>query len=138
MADYFRHWLDMGAKMKKPPKIFNVNWFRKDAAGKFLWPGYGENVRVLKWMLDRIEGRAAATETPIGYVPTPSSLTLDGLSLPKENLDELLRVDPADWVEEQNSTAKFLDKFGKRLPPEINQEHEALAQRLERVTSAAK
>ena len=138
MADYFRHWLNMGAKMKKPPKIFNVNWFRKDAAGKFLWPGYGENVRVLKWMLDHIEGRAAATETPIGFVPTPDSLTLDGLSLPKENLEELLRVNPADWVEEQESTAKFFDKFGKRLPAEVEQEHEALAQRLGRLTSAAK
>ena len=67
MADYFGHWLEMGQKLKNPPKIFHVNWFRKDANGKFLWPGYGENVRVLKWMLDRIEGRAAATETPIGY-----------------------------------------------------------------------
>jgi phosphoenolpyruvate carboxykinase (GTP) len=138
MADYFRHWLNMGAKMKNPPKIFNVNWFRKDAVGKFLWPGYGENVRVLKWMLDRIEGRAAATETPIGFVPTPDSLTMDGLSLPKDSLDELLHVDPANWVEEQDSTAKFFDKFGKRLPPEIQQEHKALALRLERSTSAAK
>jgi phosphoenolpyruvate carboxykinase (GTP) len=138
MADYFRHWLNMGAKMKNSPRIFNVNWFRKDAAGKFLWPGYGENVRVLKWMLDRIEGRAAATETPIGNVPTPDSLTMDGLSLPKDSLDELLHVDPANWVEEQDSTAKFFDKFGKRLPPEIQQEHKALALRLERSTSAAK
>ena len=71
MADYFGHWLAMGAKLKNPPKIFHVNWFRRDANGKFLWPGYGENVRVLKWMLDRIEGRARASETPIGDVPAP-------------------------------------------------------------------
>jgi phosphoenolpyruvate carboxykinase (GTP) len=115
-----------------------VNWFRRGADGRFLWPGYGENVRILKWMLERIEGRAAATETPIGFVPTPDSLTLDGLSFPKENLDELLRVDPANWIEEQASTAKFLEKFGKRLPPEIGEEHEALAHRLERVASATK
>ena len=85
MADYFGHWLEMGRKLKNPPKIFHVNWFRKDANGKFLWPGYGENVRVLKWMLDRIEGRAAATETPIGYVPAPGSLTLDGLDISRRH-----------------------------------------------------
>ena len=93
MGDYFGHWLEMGAKLKNPPKIFHVNWFRKGADGKFLWPGYGENVRVLKWMLDRIEGRADATETAIGNVPTPGSLTLDGLSISRDTLDELLRVD---------------------------------------------
>ena len=138
MADYFRHWLAMGPKLKKPPKIYNVNWFRKNADGKFLWPGYGENVRVLKWMLERIAGRAAATETPIGCVPAPESLTLDGLSLSKDALAELLRVNPADWVAEEESTAKFLDKFGKHLPPEIREEHKALASRLERSSVAAK
>jgi phosphoenolpyruvate carboxykinase (GTP) len=138
MADYFAHWFAMGLKMKKPPKIYNVNWFRKDADGKFLWPGYGENVRVLKWMLERIEGRAGATETPIGYVPTPDSLTLDGLSLSKGALAELLRVNPADWVAEEESTAKFFEKFGKRLPSQITEEHKALADRLQRSTVAAK
>jgi len=138
MADYFAHWFAMGPKMKKPPKIYNVNWFRKDADGKFLWPGYGENVRVLKWMLERIEGRAGSTETPIGYVPTPDSLTLDGLSLSKGALAELLRVNPADWVAEEESTAKFFEKFGKRLPSKITEEHKALAERLQRSTIAAK
>ncbi len=138
MADYFAHWFAMGPKMKKPPKIYNVNWFRKDADGKFLWPGYGENVRVLKWMLERIEGRAGATETPIGYVPTPDSLTLDGLSLSKGALAELLRVNPTDWVAEEESTAKFFEKFGKRLPSRITEEHKALAERLQRSTIAAK
>jgi phosphoenolpyruvate carboxykinase (GTP) len=138
MADYFAHWFAMGPKMKKPPKIYNVNWFRKDADGKFLWPGYGENVRVLKWMLERIEGRAGATETPIGYVPTPDSLTLDGLSLTKGALAELLRVNPADWVAEEESTAKFFEKFGKRLPSQITEEHKALADRLQRSSVAAK
>ncbi len=138
MADYFRHWLEMGPKLKHPPRIFHVNWFRRDANGKFLWPGYGENVRVLKWMLDRIEGRADATDTPIGFVPTPASLTLDGLNISPEALDELLRVDPNSWAEEGEATGKFLDKFGKRLPEEIRAEHAALAERIQRVSLAHK
>jgi phosphoenolpyruvate carboxykinase (GTP) len=138
MADYFEHWLAMGPKLKKPPKIFHVNWFRRDAAGKFLWPGYGENVRVLKWMLDRIEGRAAATETPIGNVPTPKSLTLDGLSISSGALDELLAVNPADWAEEEQAIGKFFEKFGDRLPSAITDEQKALAARLSGASLAAK
>ncbi len=134
MADYFRHWLDMGPKLKHPPRIFHVNWFRKDATGKFLWPGYGENVRVLKWMLDRIEGRAAAQDTPIGFVPTPESLDLEGLNISRPALDELLRIDPNDWSEELDATGKFFEKFGKRIPEEIRAEHKALAERLQRVS----
>jgi phosphoenolpyruvate carboxykinase (GTP) len=130
MGDYFAHWLEMGPKLKKPPRIFHVNWFRRDAAGKFLWPGYGENVRVLKWMLDRIEGRAGATDTPIGCVPAPGSLTLDGLSISRDALDELLRVNPADWTEEEQAVGKFFQKFGERLPDAICQEQKALASRL--------
>ena len=138
MADYFRHWLDMGPKLKHPPRIFNVNWFRKDKNGKFLWPGYGENVRVLKWMLDRIEGRAAATDTPIGFVPTPDSLTLDGLDISRNALNELLLVDPNDWSDELDATAKFFEKFGSRLPKEIRTEHDALSERLQRVPVSRK
>jgi phosphoenolpyruvate carboxykinase (GTP) len=138
MGDYFRHWFEMGRKIKNPPKIFHVNWFRRDENGKFLWPGYGENVRVLKWMLDRIEGRAQATDTPIGYVPTPDSLDLDGLSIPRKNLDELLAVDPADWAQELTETGKFFEKFGDRLPDEIRAEHKALADRLQRSSVVAK
>jgi phosphoenolpyruvate carboxykinase (GTP) len=138
MADYFGHWLEMGQKLKHPPKIFNVNWFRRDASGKFLWPGYGENVRVLKWILDRVEGRAAATETPIGNVPTPGSLTLDGLSISREALDELLRVDADSWVQEEQATGKFFEKFGRRLPEEIRQEHKTLVDRLQRPSVVTK
>jgi phosphoenolpyruvate carboxykinase (GTP) len=138
MGDYFRHWFEMGRKIKNPPKIFHVNWFRRDENGKFLWPGYGENVRVLKWMLDRIEGRAQATDTPIGYVPTPDSLDLHGLSIPRKNLDELLAVDPADWTQELTETGKFFEKFGDRLPDEIRAEHKALADRLQRSSVVAK
>jgi len=138
MGDYFGHWLAMGAKLKNPPKIFHVNWFRKGADGKFLWPGYGENVRVLKWMLDRIEGRAAATETPIGNVPTPSSLTLDGLSISRDTLNELLSVDSNDWLAEDQAVGEFFAKFGSRLPPAVALEQKALASRLTRATVSAK
>jgi len=130
MGDYFGHWLAMGSKLKNPPKIFHVNWFRRDADGKFLWPGYGENVRVLKWMLDRIEGRAEAAETPIGNVPAPSSLTLDGLSISRDTLNELLAVNPQDWADEEQAVSKFFSKFGDRLPAAMCQEQKALAARL--------
>ncbi len=132
MADYFAHWLDIGPRLKNLPKIFHVNWFRRGADGKFLWPGYGENVRVLKWMLDRIEGRTDANETPIGNVPIPGSLLLDGLAISPATLDELLRVDPTAWVEESKAIGKFFDKFGDRLPAALRTEHKALADRLQR------
>jgi phosphoenolpyruvate carboxykinase (GTP) len=136
MADYFGHWLEMGKKIPKPPKIFHVNWFRKGADGKFLWPGYGENVRVLKWILERVEGRGATQETPIGYVPAKNGLTLDGLKISAESLDELLRVNPEDWEAEMEDSKEFLGKFGERLPRQILEEHEKLARRFQRVVSA--
>jgi phosphoenolpyruvate carboxykinase (GTP) len=126
----------MGKKIPKPPKIFHVNWFRKSADGKYLWPGYGENVRVLKWILERVEGRGAAEETPIGYVPAKNGLTLDGLKVSDEALDELLGVNPGDWSTEMEDTKQFLSKFGPRLPREIREEHEKLAHRFQRTVSA--
>jgi phosphoenolpyruvate carboxykinase (GTP) len=120
----------MGARLKNPPKVFHVNWFRKGADGQFLWPGYGENVRVLKWMLDRIEGRAAAAETPIGSVPTPSSLTLDGLAISRDTLGELLSVNLSDWLTEDEAAGQFFAKFGRHIPEAIAQEQKALASRL--------
>jgi phosphoenolpyruvate carboxykinase (GTP) len=136
MADYFQHWLDMGRKIPHPPKIFHVNWFRRGADGKFLWPGYGENVRVLKWSLERVEGRGSAEETPIGYVPGPNGLTLDGLQLQPGALDELMRVNPDDWQSELDDTRQFFDKFGNRLPRELREEHAKLSHRLERHVTA--
>jgi phosphoenolpyruvate carboxykinase (GTP) len=136
MADYFAHWLDMGKKIPKAPKIFHVNWFRRGADGKFLWPGYGENVRVLKWILERVEGRGAAQETPIGYVPAKNGLTLDGLKISDEALQELLRVNPEDWEAEMDDTKDFFTKFGERLPQAIRQEHEKLSKRFQRAVSA--
>jgi phosphoenolpyruvate carboxykinase (GTP) len=138
MADYFRHWLEMGKRIPRPPKIFHVNWFRKGADGKFLWPGYGENVRVLKWILDRVESRGAAEETPIGYVPTRAALTLDGLKISPQTVGELMRVDPEDWEQELADTKEFFGKFGERLPREVRVEHENLSRRLGRVAGVAR
>ena len=132
MAHYFRHWLEMGKKVPKPPKIFHVNWFRRDAGGKFLWPGFGENVRVLKWILERVEGRGEAQETPIGYVPAKNALTLDGIRVSPEAMDELLRVNPSDWQTEMDDTREFFRQFGSDLPPELAEEHSKLARRFER------
>ena len=138
MGDYFGHWLEMGRKIPHPPKIFHVNWFRKGADGKFLWPGYGENARVLKWMLERIEGKAAATETPIGAVPTANSITLDGINVSRETMNELLRVEPADWAKEHADVGEFFKKFGDRLPEEIREEHDRLGERLQRMAVVPK
>jgi phosphoenolpyruvate carboxykinase (GTP) len=136
MADYFGHWLQTGKKIPHPPKIFHVNWFRRGADGKFLWPGYGENVRVLKWILERVEGRGSAQETPIGYVPARGGLTLDGLKISPDAIEELLRVNPDDWQAELEDTRQFFDKFGTRLPREMREEHERLAGRLQRTVTA--
>jgi phosphoenolpyruvate carboxykinase (GTP) len=136
MADYFTHWLEMGKKIPKPPKIFHVNWFRKGAEGKFLWPGYGENVRVLKWILERVEGRGAAQETPIGYVPARGGLTLDGMKISDDSLNELLRVNPADWETELEDAKQFLMKFGARLPREVREEHAKLSKRFQHLVIA--
>lgn len=138
MADYFRHWLEMGKRIPHPPKIFHVNWFRRGADGKFLWPGYGDNVRVLKWILERVEGRGAAQETPIGYVPKAEGLTLDGLKIARGTMEELLRVDAGDWEQEVGDTKEFLQKFGERLPGELREEHDQLSRRLGRGGGAAR
>jgi phosphoenolpyruvate carboxykinase (GTP) len=132
MADYFQHWLEMGKRIPHPPKIFHVNWFRKGADGRFLWPGYGENVRVLKWILERVEGRGQAEETSIGYVPAKNGLTLDGLQISSDALRELFRVDPEDWEVDMADSREFFAKFGDRLPPEIREEQDALLRRLEK------
>ena len=126
------------SRAAKPPKIFHVNWFRKGEDGKFLWPGYGENVRVLKWMLERIEGRGKAVETPIGYVPAEGALDLSGLDISADAMRNLLNVDPAAWADEQAAIGKFFDKFGSRLPQELRQENEMLGENLQRVAVAQK
>jgi phosphoenolpyruvate carboxykinase (GTP) len=134
MADYFAHWLGMGARLQHPPAIFQVNWFRTDADGRFLWPGFGQNVRVLKWILERVRGKGAAAETPIGFTPTPDGLDLEGLELPRSTLEALLRVDRAEWNDELQPQRTFLERFGDRLPRAIRDEHEQLGQRLGRLS----
>ena len=116
MADYFRHWLDMGRVLARPPAVFHVNWFRTGPDGRFLWPGFGENLRVLLWMVDRVKGRDGAAETPIGLVPRAGALPLDGLSLSHADLEALLRVDRDEWAAELPEIRAFFDRFGARLP----------------------
>jgi phosphoenolpyruvate carboxykinase (GTP) len=137
MADYFQHWLDMGRRIPHPPKIFHVNWFRKGPDGKYLWPGYGENVRVLKWILERVEGRGEAEETPIGYVPTRNALTLDGLNISPASLRELFRVEPDDWEVDLADTREFFGKFGSRLPAALSDEYQRLVRRFEKAMPAS-
>ncbi|MHB9155493.1 MAG: phosphoenolpyruvate carboxykinase (GTP) [Endomicrobiales bacterium] len=127
MGDYFKHWLSMGRKMPHPPRIFSVNWFRADKEGKFMWPGFGENIRVLKWIVERVNGNAGAESTPIGLVPGSEDLDLDGLDVDADTLDELLAVRMEDWKRELEDTQAFLAGFGRRLPEEIWEEYHKLA-----------
>jgi phosphoenolpyruvate carboxykinase (GTP) len=123
MGDYFSHWLDMGPRLARPPKIFRVNWFRRDDEGRFLWPGYGDNARVLKWIVERIRGTGAATETPIGYVPSPGALDTSGLDLAPAKLDAALRCDRDEWIEALGELGSFYEQFGPRLPQRVWQAH---------------
>jgi phosphoenolpyruvate carboxykinase (GTP) len=132
MADYFRHWLEVGASADpaKLPRMYYVNWFRKDANGRFLWPGYGENSRVLEWVFERCAGRGQATETAIGLVPAPGGIDLDGLDVPEEDMAELLGVDVEGWRNELPSIGQHFDFLGDRLPSELLDELGALEKRL--------
>jgi phosphoenolpyruvate carboxykinase (GTP) len=133
MGEYFGHWLKMGANApdkSKLPKIFFVNWFRKDKNGKFVWPGFGENSRVLKWIVERLEGKAAAVETAIGRVPAKSALDVSGLTLTDDQLDLLLGVDKEIWRDEASLIPDFFEKFGDHLPKALWEQHAALTKRL--------
>ena len=127
---YFQHWLNMGKKISKQPKIFHVNWFRQDAEGKFIWPGFGENLRVIEWILARCRGEAKAKETAIGYIPNPEDLDLKGLDISKEVMEDLLSVDTDAWKEEVEDHNKFLDTIGEDLPAEIRAQQAKLQERL--------
>jgi phosphoenolpyruvate carboxykinase (GTP) len=131
MADYFAHWLDVGAALKSPPRIFRVNWFRTNEEGRFLWPGFGENLRVLAWILERCQGRGAAVDTPIGLVPPIDAIDRHGLSLSDADMATLLKVDPAEWVEAVTGQDDFFLKFGDRVPDPLRDEHARLAKRIE-------
>jgi len=129
-GDYFAHWLSFDQTASRLPKVFHVNWFRKGADGKFLWPGFGDNLRVLQWMIDRVDGRVAGTETAIGTLPQASELNLDGLKLDRAHLDELLEVDNAAWQDELAAIGQYLDTFAPRLPERLRKEQERVAQAL--------
>lgn len=135
MADYFSHWLKIGQQVdpKKLPKIYYVNWFRQSAEGKFLWPGFGENCRVLKWIFERITGRVEALETPIGNMPTPGSLDLTGLDITPESIETLLSVDVEGWLSELPNIQSYFEMFAERLPEALYQELSSLRERLNRV-----
>jgi phosphoenolpyruvate carboxykinase (GTP) len=133
MGDYFGHWLAVGARadQAKLPRIFYVNWFRKGADGRFLWPGYGDNSRVLKWVFERVTGAGQAVETPIGRLPAPEALDLSGVPLADGNLAELLRVDVEGWLAELPALRSHFDRFGSRLPSGLAEELAGLEKRLQ-------
>ena len=130
MGDYFQHWLDVGASVSKPPRVYRVNWFRTGADGKFLWPGFGDNMRVLRWILERCDGSGAAIDTPIGFLPKMDAIDKRGLSIGDDILARLLRVDPAEWVEAVAGQEDYFRQYGSHLPAALHAEHDHLAQRI--------
>ena len=133
IGEYFWHWLETGPRLTNPPLVFHVNWFRKNAEGKFLWPGFGDNMRVLKWIVDRCEGRGGAGESPIGGVPRPEDLDLEGLEgVSPETMRELLSVKPDEWEKELAGQEKFFETLQPYVPAELLEEHRKLGERLGR------
>ncbi len=131
MADYFRHWLNMGKKLAHPPKIFRVNWFRTDEQGKFIWPGFGENMRVIEWVIERSLGEGRAVQTPIGFVPEANAIDLDELSLDRTQLEGLLEIDRQGWLEAAHKQTEYFAQFEDRIPQELLNEQQSLIKRLE-------
>ena len=129
-ADYWSHWLEVGKRLQHPPRIYHVNWFRRDAQGRFLWPGFGDNLRVLAWMLERCAGRGGMVETPIGQLPRPQDLDLAGLDMPVASLAELLSVDRAQWRQEAADMRGYLQEYGSRTPAALQAELTKLEGRL--------
>jgi len=130
-GDYWKHWLALGQKVTRAPKIFHVNWFRQDRNGRFMWPGFGENLRVLRWIADRCEGKVSAVETPIGLLPRKQDFDISGLNMEPSSLDTLLSIDSGAWRQEVDAIGKYLDEFGGRVPQQLREELKGTAQRLE-------
>ena len=130
MGQYLQHWLDMQEKIPYPPKLFQVNWFRKGKDGKFLWPGFGENMRVLKWIVDRAHVRVGGQETPFGWVPKAGDLDLSGLDIPAEKVDEATHIDPAEWKQELTEEGEFFEMLGKASPETLQLQRKLLLSRL--------
>jgi phosphoenolpyruvate carboxykinase (GTP) len=135
MGDYFGHWLSMGRRLVHPPRIFHVNWFRTGDSGKLLWPGFGENIRVLKWILERVDGAQGARATAIGSVPTADAFDLAGLDVSPERFEDLVAVDPRAWMADAHVNGAFLEKFADRLPASLRREHRSLIERLQMAVS---
>jgi phosphoenolpyruvate carboxykinase (GTP) len=129
-GDYWRHWLTFEDRVSQLPRVFHVNWFRQDNAGRYIWPGFGENLRVLRWVIDRCEGRAGAHETPIGLLPHATDLDLDGLALDADTVEQLLAVDDGAWSREIAGIGEYLDGFGDRVPSELKVIHEEVTRQL--------
>ncbi len=132
MADYWSHWLNLGTKIAKPPKIFRVNWFRKDENGKFIWPGFGENMRILSWIFDRVNGTSDASESPFGYMPRYQDLNWDGLDFCSKDFNHIMSIDKKKGIEEADAQKELFDRFGDNLPPEMEAQREALIKRLKK------
>ncbi len=131
MADYFKHWVKMGRVLSEPPKVFHVNWFRRDENGDFLWPGFGENLRVLEWILERSYEKGKAVQSPIGWLPTPDAFDMTGLDLSEDTMKRLLEIDKNEWKVEAESVGEFFNTLGPRMPWEVLNELEGLKHRLE-------
>jgi len=123
---YFRHWLNMGQRLSRPPKIFSVNWFRVDEHGRFIWPGFGHNMRVLKWIIDRVKGRVPARETPVGLIPYLDDLVVDDLNLPREKLAQLFEIKMSEWKKEVEEIRHFFQQYGQHMPRELLDHLEAM------------
>jgi len=132
VGDYLRHWLEIGKKTSpdKLPKIFYVNWFRKDTDGRWLWPGFGENSRVLKWIFERVSGEGKAVKTPIGYMPTLDAIDTNGLDVSEDDMRELLKVNREEWLMEVESIRQHYANYGEKLPKELHEQLDALEKRL--------
>ena len=130
MADYWRHWLEMGRAQPNPPKIFRVNWFRKDADGKFIWPGFGENLRVIKWIVDRVNGQAEGVDHPLGITPRYEDINWTGLDFAQTAFDELMTFTKEAGMAEVREQAEYFSRFGGRLPSEFTVQREQLATRI--------
>jgi phosphoenolpyruvate carboxykinase (GTP) len=130
IGDYFAHWLEMGRAVAHPPRIFNVNWFRKDGDGRFVWPGFGQNMRVLEWIVERCAGRASALETPLGLVPAYHDIDWNGLDFDGDRFDSLMSVERDQWQRELASHDALFARLGDKKPAALQSERDALGERL--------
>jgi phosphoenolpyruvate carboxykinase (GTP) len=130
MADYFGHWLN-DLKVANPPKVFFVNWFKKDSNGKFMWPGFSDNFRIIKWMLDRVDGKVSAKDTPVGLLPNISDLNLAGLDISEETMNYLFEIKKDEWQREIAGIEEFYSQFGERLPTELRNHLADLKRRMQ-------